>query len=223
MVEDTIFREVHKKRYTLAGEAPICNGELLKEFGYTANTRAAGAMLIGTYVVLTDSDSATEELFREIAAIRRTIPANLVSITITPTQWQQYWKIVNKEMSLSESGLHFGHYIVGCNLETITHYHAARVTVTLAHAIQLEQWLRGLSVMLEKMLGVMLVTKLRAILLMEADYNATNKIIYGISYAGFTKFYLFKYLTRRVEVITINHCQSIQQLNQLKILVYEAT
>ena len=53
------------------------------------------------------------------------------------------------------------------------------MTVTLAHAIQLEQWSRGLSVMLEKTLGVTLVTKLRAILLMEADFNATNKIVYG--------------------------------------------
>jgi hypothetical protein len=25
-VEQTIFSEIHKKRYTLAGEAPICNG-----------------------------------------------------------------------------------------------------------------------------------------------------------------------------------------------------
>ena len=33
--------------------------------------------------------------------------------------------------------------------------------------------------MLEKTLGVTLVTKLRAILLMEADFNATNKIVYG--------------------------------------------
>ena len=33
--------------------------------------------------------------------------------------------------------------------------------------------------MLEKTLGVTLVTKLQAILLMEADFNATNKIIYG--------------------------------------------
>ena len=51
--------------------------------------------------------------------------------------------------------------------------------VTLAHAVQLEQWSRGLSVMLEKTLGVTLVTKLHAILLMEADYNATKKIVYG--------------------------------------------
>ncbi len=33
--------------------------------------------------------------------------------------------------------------------------------------------------MLEKTLSVTLVTKLWAILLMEADFNATNKIIYG--------------------------------------------
>ena len=53
------------------------------------------------------------------------------------------------------------------------------MSVTLAHAIQLERWSRGLSVMLEKTLGVTLVSKLRAILLMEADFNATNKIVYG--------------------------------------------
>jgi hypothetical protein len=34
--------------------------------------------------------------------------------------------------------------------------------------------------MLEKMLGVTLVSKLRAILLMEADFNASNKILYGV-------------------------------------------
>jgi hypothetical protein len=79
-----------------------------------------------------------------------------------------------------ESGLHFGHYIVGSKLDIISHYHAARVTVTLAHVVQLERWLCGLSVMLEKTLGVTLVTKLRTILLMEGDINATNKIVYGV-------------------------------------------
>jgi len=34
--------------------------------------------------------------------------------------------------------------------------------------------------MLEKTLGVMLVSKLQAILLMEADFNASNKILYGV-------------------------------------------
>ena len=35
-------------------------------------------------------------------------------------------------------------------------------------------------VMLEKELGIKLITKLRAILLMEADFNFGNKHIYGV-------------------------------------------
>jgi hypothetical protein len=49
----------------------------------------------------------------------------------------------------------------------------------LRQGIVLERWAQGLSVMLEKMFGCALITKLWSILLMEADFNATNKIIYG--------------------------------------------
>ncbi len=163
-VEQTIFLEIHKKRYMLAGEAPICNGGLFQEFGYTAMTPALRAVLDGTYVAPSNSDAATSELFQEIAHICRLVPASLVSIVITPKQWKQYWQVVNKETSSSESGIHFGHYIAGSKSDIISHYRAARVTVALAHVIQLEQWSRGLSMMLEKTLGVTLVTKLRAIL-----------------------------------------------------------
>ncbi len=53
----------------LAGEAPICNGTLFQDFGYTASTPASRAVLNVTYVAPTDSDNATKELFAEIAAI----------------------------------------------------------------------------------------------------------------------------------------------------------
>jgi hypothetical protein len=49
----------------------------------------------------------------------------------------------------------------------------------MRRGVVLEQWGRGLSVMLEKMFGCALITRLWSILLMEADFNATNKIIYG--------------------------------------------
>ncbi len=178
-VKQMIFLEIHKKKYMLAGEAPICNGDLFQEFGYTATTPASRAVLDGMYLAPSNSDAAILELFAEIAHILRLVPASSVSIVITPEQWNQYWQVVNKETSSSESGIHFGHYIVGSKSDTISHYHAARVTVTLAHAIQLEQWSRGLSVMLEKTLGVTLVTILGAILLMEGDFNAANKIVHN--------------------------------------------
>jgi hypothetical protein len=85
-VENTIFSEVHGKQYTQAGEAPICNGALFQDFRYTASTPVSKAVLDGTYVAPTDSDSATKELFAEIAAIRHLIPENSVPITITPAQ-----------------------------------------------------------------------------------------------------------------------------------------
>jgi hypothetical protein len=87
---------------------------------------------------------------------------------------------VNQETSSSKSGLHFGHYIVGSKPDIINHFHATQVMVVLVHAIQLKRWSRGLSVILKKMLGITLVTKLRAILLMEADFNTSNKTMYYI-------------------------------------------
>ncbi len=171
---------MHEKQYTMAKEAPICSGKLFDDFGYVANTPASRAVLDGTYEPPENSDKAAKELFDKIAAIRRIIPRDSAPIIITPKQWKRYWAIVNKKTSSSESGLHFGHYIVGCKSDTVAHFHAARVSVVLAHAIQLERWSRGLLVMLEKTLGVTLVSKLRAILLMEAVFSATNKIMYGV-------------------------------------------
>jgi hypothetical protein len=81
-------------------------------------------------------------------------------------------------MSSSESGLRFGHYIAGCKLDHIAHFHALKATLVAKRGIVLDRCSRGLSIMLEKIFGCALITKMQSILLMEADFNATNKIIY---------------------------------------------
>jgi hypothetical protein len=86
---------------------------------------------------------------------------------------------VKEDTSLSPSGLHFD-YIAGANCDYISQNHALRVSLALMKGIALERWANGLSVMLEKIFGVWLVSKLRAILLMEADFNATNKEVNGV-------------------------------------------
>jgi hypothetical protein len=48
-VKDAIFAEVHDKQYTLAREAPMCNGKLFDDFGYVANPPASRAVLDGMY------------------------------------------------------------------------------------------------------------------------------------------------------------------------------
>ena len=47
-LHSAIFAEVHKKRFHLAEEAPICQGQLRGDFGYLANTPAAEQVLEGT-------------------------------------------------------------------------------------------------------------------------------------------------------------------------------
>jgi hypothetical protein len=63
--------------------------------------------------------------------------------------------------------------------DTISHFHALKSSIALLRGVSLPRWSRGLSVMLEKEFGNNLLSKLRAILLMEADFNTANKIIFG--------------------------------------------
>jgi hypothetical protein len=58
--------------------------------------------------------------------------------------------------------------------------HALVASLDAKRGIVLDRWSKSISVMLEKIFGCSLVTKLCSILLMEADFNATNKVIYGI-------------------------------------------
>jgi hypothetical protein len=102
-----------------------------------------------------------------------------MKLVITKKDWKQQWKGKQESTSSSESGLHFGHYIAGCESDHIAYFHALKATLVVKRGIVLDRWSLGLSVMLEKVFGCALITKLQPILLMEADFNATNKILYG--------------------------------------------
>jgi hypothetical protein len=179
-VQNAIFNEVYQKWYNLAEEALICKGSLRRQFGYMSTLLTARSVLDGSYDFLPDIDKAMKELFEECVKIQSVVPANSVTDIISQEHWQQRWKKVKEDTSLSPSGLHFGHYIAGADCNYISQFHALRISLALKKGIALEHWANGLSVMLEKMFGVRLVSKLQAILLMEADFNAMNKEVYGV-------------------------------------------
>ena len=62
----------------------------------------------------------------------------------------------------------------------MSYFQALQANLVVKRGIVLERWSNGLSVMLEKISGCLLITKLRSILLMEADFGATNKVVYGM-------------------------------------------
>ena len=91
-VQEAIFNKVHRKQYNLAEDAPICQGVLREQFGYTATSPTAQSVLEGTYKFPPDMDSATKKLFEEIAHIREMVPLDSVNGLISQESWQQRWK-----------------------------------------------------------------------------------------------------------------------------------
>ena len=179
-VEEVIFSKIQDQRFYSAEHAPICKGRLRGEFGYLANTLAGDKVLDGTYDYLADFHSATKELLEECARIRAQVPENSVSDFLGCREWQRRWLRAKEKTSLSVSTLHFGHYMAGAKSNRISYVHSLKTSIFLKHGTPLGRWANGLSVMLEKEFGCNLINELRAILLMEADFNFSNKILYGV-------------------------------------------
>jgi len=102
-----------------------------------------------------------------------------VDIVVSVEDFQHYWQQAKEKTASSFSGLHFGHYKAIAASDFLPKVYALKLTLISKAGSSPERWARGLSVMLEKIAGVVLVTKLRAILLMEVDINYHNRLIYG--------------------------------------------
>jgi hypothetical protein len=99
----------------------------------------AQMVLDGSYDFPLDIDKATKKLFAEIAQICSIVPPNSVNGIILRERWQQRWKKVKEDTSLSQSGFHFGHYIVRADCDYIFQSHALRVSLALKKDIALER------------------------------------------------------------------------------------
>ena len=152
----------------MAEHAPIFKYRLKGEFGYQADTPAARRVLDGTYTYTEDFDPPTKELLDEFARVRTIIPAWSANINLKRGGWQHQWGKAKEKTSSSVSGLHFSHYKAGAKSDLISHLHALKTSVTLMRGLFIARCAKGLSVMLEKMLGCNLLTKLRTILLTES-------------------------------------------------------
>jgi hypothetical protein len=75
--------------------------------------------------------------------------------------------------------LHFGHYKAVIDNDKLSKMHAVFVDMAINSGYSPKRWQKGLTVMLEKKQGVILVSKLHVILLLEADLNSANKSIFG--------------------------------------------
>ena len=103
-----------------------------------------------------------------------------ISVRITKEDFIRYWKNFRELTASSVSQLHFGRYKAAAQDDNLSEAHAIILDMVTRMGTSLPRWQYGLTVVLEKKPGCLLIEKLWAILLMEADFNMINKLIVGV-------------------------------------------
>jgi hypothetical protein len=137
-------------------------------------------ILEGTYEYPADDlDLATRLLFEEALATYKVLSPTKVATYVTPEDFKLFWQTAKERTGSSYSGLHFGHYIAALHCPDLLLLHTAKLSICARNGVSLARWGKGLTVLLEKILGNVFVHKSCAICLLEADFNWWNKLIFA--------------------------------------------
>jgi hypothetical protein len=168
------------RRYKTAQGAPIIQDpHLHQDFGYLVDTDAADWVLCRTYDYPADMDPYTKLLVQDAHHIFSRMSKEEVVDFVTTTDFQQFWLHADEQIQSSKSGIHFGHYkAVACDRFFLA-LQAAKLTLAATTGIPLARWGNGLTVLLEKVFRNIYIDKMRAICLLDADYNWLNKFVFA--------------------------------------------
>jgi hypothetical protein len=176
---EQLTMQMCEARFRLTKNTPPMMEPLRSALGFMGTTVAAQQILAGTYVPPPEVDEHTRDFLSELQATAPLDPANRISCEITRQDFQCHWRQSRERTSSSVSGLHYGHYKAAAHSNFLSKIHALMTELAVTGGSPLARWESGLSVMLEKTKGVLQVDKLRAILLMEADFNFYNGLMFA--------------------------------------------
>jgi hypothetical protein len=126
-----------------------------------------------------DTDAWTKKILQEAHYTISRMSNAKITTTISMVDFQQYWIKVDNRTSSSYSGVTFLHYKAAAFHSMLLAMHAAYLSACTQKVIPLARWGIGLTVLLEKIVGNNFVHKLRAICLLEADFNRINKVVFA--------------------------------------------
>ncbi len=162
-------------RYKVAQWAPILQDTRLHgNFGFLANTVLADQVLQGSYIYPENMDTHTKLLLQEAQHIFHRLLKEEVVDFVSTIDFQSYWQHTNEDIQSSKSGCHFGHYKAASFDRYFSAMHAAKLTLAASTGVPLAHWGNGLTVLLKKVFGNIYIDKMRAIYLLEANYNWLN-------------------------------------------------
>lgn len=176
----TEIQEVTERRFGLAESAPVTNSSLRQSIGFLANTEFAFRLVSGQEPIPSDIVGSTRLVIEEMQRLWSAEGnERFQAFHVSSEDCRRFWSRVNEATSSSMSNLHFGLQKAAMFSDIITAFVADKISVIGSYGCPPARWASGLQVMLEKIAGVALVNKLRAILLMESDYNFFNKWAFG--------------------------------------------
>jgi len=158
--------------FTQACNTPLLLLPVYDIFGETGRAKEVTQVLEGTFT-LPPVNLYIQKFFQAVArpiSVANITPQNLDSYR---WEWQKVWETTGS----LQSGIHFGHYIVGTFNPEILVINVTLVDIPLKAGFMYDHWKKGLNIMIEKTIGDFNVEKLHIILLFEADFNANNKWI----------------------------------------------
>ena len=166
-------------RFTMAHSAAIMKHFLGDKLRYLSDRDIASQIIEGTYDIPTDLDRESTLILEEIGRMGvQIINGDRPPITITPEDFTKFWKRVN-EFTSSGGDKHYGHYKASLTSDRLVKIYTQQLTIVSQSGVPPNRWKVCIQVMLEKIAGVCLVEKLRAIQLYDAQYNHFQHFVFG--------------------------------------------
>jgi hypothetical protein len=116
------------------------------------------------------SHMSMPKVIRDEAPVKSDMPSSY---------YKYYWKPSRERTSSSFSGIHNGHYITATQSEYLTNVTTLLCDLPWKIGYSPIRWQQSLNVELEKIPGIRLLSKLRTIHLLEADFNMGTKTLVG--------------------------------------------
>jgi hypothetical protein len=160
------IQAVTEKQFDLSMSALITMLSLREKLGFLSDTDFATSLLWGEVHIWADIDDATTTVIKEIIRLFQTLWEDHTDFTLGESDFRHFWRKFKEKASLSILGVHVGHYKSATFSDMATNFLSRKITLIVRGGCPPERWGHGLQVLLEKVVGVALVNKLRAILLM---------------------------------------------------------
>jgi hypothetical protein len=161
-------------RYRQANDRPLQHPIVLQALGIDGCSEVSTSIL-ETGVIPEEIAQLDPYIAEYLAAHQVSPPAPPVDPVISTDAHKQGWSYAKERTSSGRSGLHFGHLIAGVSHDDISQFEATMSSIPWETGYSPKRWQQGLDVMIEKKVGDIDVEKLRAILLLEPDFNQGNK------------------------------------------------